>query len=113
MAKGKTITGDALLTQRKLAEYIVEERNAHYLFTAKGNQNGVPQDIHLYFEDRKEPDFIDCAPPGHVHIEIRKIWTTAELNSSLDFPHVGQAFAIERHVIHKKRAKHLVKWPGA
>ena len=34
---GKDITGDALLTQRKLASHIVE-RKAHYHFTAKGNR---------------------------------------------------------------------------
>ena len=34
---GKTITADALLTQRKLATYLVE-RDAHYLFIAKDNQ---------------------------------------------------------------------------
>jgi len=33
----KTITGDALLTQRKLARYIVEDRLAHYVFIAKDN----------------------------------------------------------------------------
>jgi hypothetical protein len=31
----KTFTGDALLTQRKLAHYLVEDRLAHYLFIAK------------------------------------------------------------------------------
>lgn len=31
----KTITADALLTQRKFASYLVE-RNAHYHFTGKG-----------------------------------------------------------------------------
>ena len=34
---GKDITGDALLTQRALARYIVG-RHAHYHFTVKGNQ---------------------------------------------------------------------------
>ena len=34
---GCDITADALLTQRKLAKYVVE-RQAHYHFTAKGNQ---------------------------------------------------------------------------
>ncbi|MCB1965517.1 MAG: ISAs1 family transposase, partial [Candidatus Accumulibacter sp.] len=35
--QGKDITADALLTQRKLATYLVE-RKAHYHFTVKGNQ---------------------------------------------------------------------------
>ena len=49
----KTITGDALLTQRKLARYIVEDRLAHYVFIAKDNQPTLAQDIRLAFEDRK------------------------------------------------------------
>ena len=38
--EGKTITADALLTQRKLASYLVG-RNAHYHFTVKGNQKAL------------------------------------------------------------------------
>ena len=100
--RGKDITADALLTQRELADYLVEERKAHYHFTVKGNQPTLLQDIQLYFENRKEPDYIDCAPPDHGRIEIRKIWSTNELNGYLTFPHVGQAFVIERHCTDKK-----------
>jgi len=42
---GKTITADALLTQRKLATYLVEQRNAHYHFTVKANQKQLMEDI--------------------------------------------------------------------
>jgi predicted transposase YbfD/YdcC len=100
--KDKDITADALLTQRDIATYLVEERKAHYHFTVKGNQPGILQDIKLYFQDRQEPDFIDCTPPDHGRIETRKIWTTTELNDYLNFPHVGQAFVIERESIEKK-----------
>jgi predicted transposase YbfD/YdcC len=100
--EGKDITADALLTQRTLADYVCRERKAHYHFTVKGNQAGVFHDIKFYFEDRREPDFIAYDPPDHGRIETRKIWTTTELNSYLDFPYVGQAFVIERHVIEKK-----------
>jgi predicted transposase YbfD/YdcC len=41
----KDVTADALLTQRKLAQYLVKERHAHYHFTVKGNQRGVLQDL--------------------------------------------------------------------
>jgi len=99
--QGKEITADALLTQRKLADYLVE-RKAHYHFTVKGNQSGLLKDITLYFQDRLEPDFVECSPPDHGRIEIRKIWTSTELNHYLDFPHVGQAFVIERESIEKK-----------
>ncbi len=100
--EGKDVTADALLTQRKLAEYLVQERHAHYHFTVKGNQRGVLQDVALFFQDRQQPDFVQNTPPDHGRIEIRKIWTTTELNGYLDFPHVGQAFVIERHTTEKK-----------
>jgi len=103
--QGKTVTADALLTQRKIADYLVRERKAHYHFTVKGNQRSLLEDIEFYFRARQEPDFVDCAPPEHGRIEIRKIWTTADLNDYLDFPHVGQAFVIERHLIEKKSGK--------
>jgi predicted transposase YbfD/YdcC len=103
--KGKDVTADALLTQRKLAEYIVQDRQAHYHFTVKGNQPTLLNDIAFQFQDRQEPDHIDLAPPDHGRIETRKIWTTTELNDYLNFPYVGQAFVIERHTIVKKTGK--------
>ena len=56
--KGKTISADALLTQRRLARYLVEDRQAHYHFAVKGNQPRLLEDLTLYFQERKEPDFI-------------------------------------------------------
>ncbi|MES0336256.1 MAG: hypothetical protein SFH39_07865 [Candidatus Magnetobacterium sp. LHC-1] len=41
----------------------------------------------------------------HGRIETRKIWTTTELNEYVNFPHVKQAFAIERHTTIKKSGK--------
>jgi predicted transposase YbfD/YdcC len=104
--EGKTITADALLTQKDTANYLVEQRNAYYHFTVKNNQPGVFQDIALYFEDRQAPDFIDCSPPDHGRIEVRKIWTTTELNDYLNFPHVGQSFVVQREFTEKKTGKH-------
>jgi predicted transposase YbfD/YdcC len=104
--QGKDVTADALLTQRKIADYVVDQRKAHYHFTVKNNQPGLFQDIALYFNDRQKPDFIQCEPPDHGRIEIRKIWTTTELNDYLNFPHVGQAFVIQRESTDKKTAKY-------
>ena len=103
--QGKTITVDALLTQRKFAEYLVS-READYHFTVKNNQPTLREDIALFFKNRQEPDFIDYTPPDHGRIETRKIWTTTALNGYLDFPHVGQAFVIERESIEKKTGEH-------
>lgn len=98
---GKTITADALLTQRRLADYLVAERQAHYHFTVKGNQPGLLADLMLYFEGRNEPDAVSV-DAGHGRIDTRKIWTSTELNDYLDFPWVGQAFLVERESIDKK-----------
>ena len=103
--QGKEITADALLTQRKIAEYLVQERKAHYHFTVKNNQPGLYKDIKYFFEDHQDPDFVLCDSPDHGRIETRKIWITTELNDYLDFPHVGQAFLIQRESINKKTGK--------
>lgn len=99
--EGKTITGDALLTQRKLADYLVVSRQAHYHFTVKGNQPRLLEDITLCFQHRRQPEFV-TVDSDHGRIETRKIWTSTELNGYLDFPWVGQVFAIERERINKK-----------
>ena len=101
---GKDITGDALLTQRTLASYIVE-RQAHYHFTAKANQPTLQSDIGLLFEGRGVADFVEAALAEHGRIETRRIWCSTALNAYLDFPHVGQVFLIERESIEKKTGK--------
>lgn len=107
--EGKDVTADALLTQRGLATYLVEKRKAHYYFTVKGNQPGLLEALEFYFRDRGQPHFVEQTPPDHGRIETRKIWTTTELNSYLEFPHVGQAFVIERHRTNKKSGKTSVE----
>ncbi len=104
--KGKVITADALLTQREFGTYLVETREAHYHFTVKANQPTLLEDIQFYFQNRGEPDFVLHDPPDHGRIEMRKIWVTTELNDYLNFPHVQQAFVIERHRTDKKSDKY-------
>ncbi len=71
----------------------------------KGNQPGLLEALEFYFRDRGQPHFVEPTPADHGRIETRKIWTTTELNGYLDFPHVGQAFVIERHSANKKTGK--------
>lgn len=101
----KDITADALLTQRHLATYLVEQRHAHYHFTVKGNQPTLEEDIALLFRDRKAADFETVDAPAHGRIETRRIWCSTALNAHLNFPHVGQVFLIERNTVHKKSGK--------
>jgi len=101
--QGKTITADALLTQRKLADYIVNQRHAHYHFTAKNNQKKLFEEISSFFENVYwEPDHTTQDKPDHGREEIRRIWVTTEFNEHLNFPHVGQAFKVERITLDRK-----------
>ena len=43
--EGAVVTADALLTQRGIADYLVTQKNADYVFTVKGNQPTLQDDI--------------------------------------------------------------------
>jgi predicted transposase YbfD/YdcC len=101
---GKTITADALLTQRKLAAHLLA-RGAHYVFIAKDNHPTLAADIRLHFAKREEPDFREPPQLQHGRVESRAIWTSTALNDYLNFPGLAQVFAIERHTIEKKTGK--------
>lgn len=98
---GRDITADALLTQRHLARYLVERR-AHYHFTVKGNQKTLAADLRTHFAQRGAPDYTEPVQCAHGRIEQRRIWCSTALNAYLAFPHVGQAWLIERERIDKK-----------
>jgi len=104
--EGKDITADALHTQWRFARYLVEDRGAHYFFIVKENQPTLLEDISFYFRNNQsEPEAVEITAGEHGRIETRKIWRTSELNGYLSFPHVGQAFAIEREFINKRTGK--------
>ncbi len=101
---GHTITGDALLTQRKLASYLIS-RHAHYVFIAKDNQPTLAEDIRVLFANRESADYTEPFKLSHGRLESRSIWVSSKLNDYLDFPFVGQVFAIQRNTIDKKSGK--------
>ena len=61
---GKTVTTDALLTQRTLAQCL-RHRGAHFVFTVKANQPTVLADLECFFRNRSDPDFHE--PPQLHH----------------------------------------------
>ena len=70
-------------------------------------------DIRLTLDEtiaRRAPQFIDeGAKPEHGRRERRSIWVSTELNDYLDFPGVGQVFAIRRDTVEVKSAKRRVE----
>lgn len=101
---GRDLTADALLTQRKLARYIVA-RGAHYHFTVKDNQQHLAAALAESFAKRAAPDYTEAPDGAHGRIEQRRIWTTTALNTYLNFPHVAQAWCIERVRIDKRTGR--------
>jgi predicted transposase YbfD/YdcC len=103
---GKTITADALLTQREIARYLVEQRNANYVFIVKRNQKTLHDDIKVHFDNEdRAPDHKTIDGIEHGRIDTRKIWVSVDFNEYLDFPHVRQAFMIQRESYNKKSCK--------
>ncbi len=100
--EGKDITSDALHTQVNFANYLVDERKAHFYFCVKGNQPTLLADIECHFEKIGKADFEDKVAISHGRIEQRKIWVTSALNDYLLFPHIKQVYRIERETVNKK-----------
>jgi predicted transposase YbfD/YdcC len=84
-------------TPKKTAQYLVENKQAHYLFTVKANQPTLKSDIEQLNLHQASPDY-ETIDKGHGRIETRRIWTTTQLNGYLDFPYVRQVWCIQRHV---------------
>jgi predicted transposase YbfD/YdcC len=84
--KGCIVTIDAMGCQKHIAEKIVE-KEADYVFSLKGNQGSLHDDIKLFFQDYKANGFDDLSvdyhettDADHGKIEIRRYWTTSDIN---------------------------------
>jgi predicted transposase YbfD/YdcC len=100
--EGKVITADALLTQRKISDYIVKEREADFVLIVKDNQKTLKEDIEALNLMGRQYDF-ESIDKGHGRIERRRIWCSSLLNNYVEFPNVKQVFCIEREVWHIKK----------
>ncbi|MFN8457330.1 MAG: ISAs1 family transposase [Anaerolineae bacterium] len=108
LIEGRVFTMDALLTQRQIAQTIVDHKGDYFMMT-KGNQANLQQDIQLYFADPTAPGvlFTTTLELGHGRIERRTLYTTTALNDYLAWPAVGQAGLIERVRIAKNTGQLL------
>jgi predicted transposase YbfD/YdcC len=98
---GRVITVDALLTQRAIAQRIVEG-GGDYVMIVKGNQPQLQQDIQLVFQ---EPTALaetmttsETVDSGHGRIEQRRLTASTALVGYSDWPGLAQVVHIERHV---------------
>jgi predicted transposase YbfD/YdcC len=103
--KGRVITMDALLTQRKLAEAICT-RGGDYVMMAKANQPELRKWIEALFDEpqwlREEPQVAHRLDLGHGRIEECKLQASSALSDHGLWPGLEQVFAIERKVTQVK-----------
>jgi len=105
---GKVITADALLTQKAIAEYLVNERGADFVFTVKENQPTVKRAIAALGLRARRCD-ATTTEKGHGRLTTRRIWCDESLKASVTFPHVQQVFCIEREVTSLKKGMTTVE----
>jgi predicted transposase YbfD/YdcC len=108
LIEGRVFTMDALLTQRQIAQTIVDHKGDYFMI-AKGNQANLQQDIMFYFTDPACPvvPHTTTLELGHGRIERRTLYATTALNDYLAWPAVGQAGLIERVRIAKATGEFL------
>ncbi|MGH2387199.1 MAG: ISAs1 family transposase [Chloroflexota bacterium] len=105
LVQGRVLTMDALLTQRAIAQDIVD-RKGDYLMVVKDNQPALRADLVLLFEtptpgDRPPPP-ARRADRGHGRREQRTLQTSTALTGYLDWPGLAQVFRATRRVVNAR-----------
>jgi predicted transposase YbfD/YdcC len=109
--EGRIVTMDALLTQRHVAQTIMD-KGGDYVMIVKDNQPQLRADIELVFAlppagDRQET--ARTVDLGHGRIEQRNITTSEALGGYSDWPGLAQVFELGRYVITQKTTQERVE----
>jgi predicted transposase YbfD/YdcC len=113
--RNKVVIGDALHTQRQVSIQI-GKAGGNYLWTVKGNQPQLLQDLQDWFDDRVVALPGQGCPPkdfrsatlvnkGHGRLEVRTLTSSSQLNDFLDWPFLQQVFKLERTITIPKTKK--------
>jgi predicted transposase YbfD/YdcC len=108
------VTGDAMFTQQTLCDQIVLA-GGDYVFPVKDNQPTLRRSIADVFMPapvtpghgavRLPETTSQTLNHGHGRIEYRYLTVSSQLNTYLDWPHLGQVFRLQRVVHHTKTGK--------
>ena len=91
---GSLVTADAMHTQREHARFVVEEKQADYLFQVKDNQPGLLAAIHAIPAKNFSPEH-QSHGKGHGRREHRYV-RVAKAPEGLDFPYAAQVVVVYR-----------------
>jgi predicted transposase YbfD/YdcC len=109
--EGRIVTMDALLTQRHVAQTIMD-KGGDYVMIVKDNQPQLRAEIELVFtlppagDPQATAHMVDI---GHGRIEQRNITTSEALIGYSDWPGLAQVFELGRHVMFPKTGKERVE----
>jgi len=109
--EGRIVTMDALLTQRHVAQTIMD-KGGDYVMIVKDNQPQLRADIELVFtlppagDPQATAHMVDI---GHGRSEQRNITTSEALIGYSDWPGLAQVFELGRHVMFPKTGKERVE----
>ncbi len=102
---GKVVTGDALHTQKRLSQTVLDEQG-NYVFPVKENQPVLYKNIQSLFAPeypkpgfgKIQTDFLTAQKvnKGHGRIEVRTITTSEMLNTYAAWPGLAQVYRLER-----------------
>ena len=102
---GKVLTGDALHTQKRLSQTVLDEQG-DYVFPVKENQPALYKNIQSLFAPeypkpgfgKIQTDFLTAQKvnKGHGRIEVRTITTSEMLNTYAAWPGLAQVYRLER-----------------
>ena len=113
--RNKVVIGDALHTQRQISIQI-GKAGGNYLWTVKGNQPQLLQDLQDWFDPNvpilpgmgcppKDFQSATVTSKGHGRLEVRTLTTSSQLNDFLDWPFLQQVFQLQRTVTLSKTGK--------
>jgi len=107
--EGRVVTMDALLTQRRVAEDILE-CDGDYVMIVKENQQKLLDDVKTVFHgpcshllQKSSAETMDV---GHGRIEGRYLTVSSELSDYSDWPGLQQVFQLTRTATFKKTGEH-------
>ena len=109
--EGRIVTMDALLTQRHVAQTIID-KGGDYVMIVKDNQPQLRADIELVFalqpvgDQQETTRTVDI---GHGRIEQRNLTTSKALVGYSDWPGLAQVFELGRPVITLKTTEERVE----
>ena len=102
---GKVVTGDALHTQKRISQTILDE-HGDYVFPVKENQLNLYKNIQSLFAPeypkpgfgKIQTDFLQAQKvnKGHGRLEKRTITTSEMLNAYAAWPGLAQVYRLER-----------------